>query len=739
MDMVILLFLFLLCFLSVYLILFGEISYRIKVLSLVILSLTLVVFIRMGFNRYFTTTDESYYLSLIARPMWYKTAIVSGYVTPILLRLFYRILGDPVKVVIWNSVFFMVLYVLVIFFSYRRFGFSDRHSLTAILLLFLTRMYLWPTIEARPQQVGLLVGLILVVLTISVNLRPSTVLLFVSIYILLIFSHVLSFILYSTLILGYLTIKIVFGNAGESYLKKLDVTLVSILISWAIFVFMPYSYYLIKNMTWILNNMAGADMTVYQFSLISLGFLVISSAGLYTFVRNLPISVGRFFEVFWNSIVDVLARISSKAILIVAVLGIAGAVVLQIILERSIYSDVYGGSLVSFLFFQMGNIAFGLFYVDGILYKIRQREISDLDILSLLWIFVSVGLLALSFFMPEGKVWTFRNWFLRAIQYFVIFAAPVAAHALLKDEMFKHGFKSIFKPLLVASLVSMLIVISVLNTSRIPGFYDYDVVWPSDLVTLCQHYPSAGYYPRTEGSMYYTEFAVRNLVTACGGELLREPSILQGSVLASSDRFYVYTGNYVPLSLFNFERTPGTRILCGRNSNTLAYAGSLLGISKLVPVRGGEECFSYCLSSADSVILIGGSTSNPCVRVLESSRVVPVRVDSIMVKTPSSIYTTSLGNPWWNTTEGLFVIQAIKYRNVPILILEGTNIDATMAALEYYARSRMHSNSLINNNTHYIVGKWEETDGRVLDVARGSPEDSNGFSPSDRITIIERG
>lgn len=62
---------------------------RLKLLAMILLSSAVIFYIRTGFGRYFTTIDESYYVSLLGDPSWYRTSIVSGYLTPFSLHLVY--------------------------------------------------------------------------------------------------------------------------------------------------------------------------------------------------------------------------------------------------------------------------------------------------------------------------------------------------------------------------------------------------------------------------------------------------------------------------------------------------------------------------------------------------------------------------------------------------------------------------------------------------------------------------
>lgn len=721
------------CILSSFLVLSLEMRYYLKLAVIMMLFVTLYSFVRMSFGRYLTTIDESYYVSLLGHPKWYITSIVSGYLTPATLNIVHNIFNDPVKTVFWYSLFIGLIYIFVLFASFRKFGLSKEHALISILLLFITNMYLWSVIQIRPQQLGFIIGLVLTVFLVRLNnFNKFNILMFLLGGVLLIFSHVLSFILYSLLFVVYLVSMALISEKPDPYLKKYSLVFFSIILSWTIFIFFPYSFYLIKNMTWITNNVLNLHLTATQFKLVSLTLLFTILSLAYLVVRKVAYlsfknNIGRFFDIIREAI-------PIKFFWMVCILGVILAGGIQFFLERGNYStNVYSSVLIMFLF-QLGNLAFALFYLWGLLSRFYTRITSDIDILSIIWIFISAMFLIVSFFMPEGRVWGFKNWFLRGIQYFVIFATPLAGYSLLSSL----NLNSHWKKTLPAFFVSLLIFISALNVARVPSFYNYDVVWPYDAVTLCEKYPFGFYYSRTEGSFYYREFAIKNLLTACGGKLLSQEELANFDLLiASSDNFGVYSVGYVPTRIKSFyEKATAKHIIVigGGNKKIINYLASVLGASKIITLTQSSKCPLSHFSSGTPVILIGGKSSNPCVRLFENSASLPVHVEASFVSTPNSVYKSIIAEPWWNSTQGLFVIQSVEYRGIPILLIEGTNRDATIAAAYYYA-----TNVPSISRRYYVVGEWKEADGSVLNVAQGSPKDSNGFSPGDSITIIEMG
>ncbi|ACJ17316.1 hypothetical protein TON_1826 [Thermococcus onnurineus NA1] len=733
---------------SAYLIMDGKANFRLKLLAIILFSGVVIFYIRIGFGRYFTTIDESYYVSLLGDSLWYKTSIVSGYITPFSLHLVYSFSSDVIGIVVRYSIVVAVLYILILFFAYQRNGVSKNHALLAILLLFITPLYWWSVIQIRPQQIGVLVGLILAVLIVTG--RP-TFRFFVGVlilYVALIFAHVLSFILYSAVFVMYLALLILWENKPRENAKKYLTVAVSIIVSWIVFVTFPYSSNLFKNMTWIANNVLNLQMSVQTFYVASTFVMGMFLAIVYLmakyFSSHNPINLDSL-KVPLLKLVDAEVNVFRRYLLWIVV-GVAVLVVfyVQFELGAQIYTRVYNNSTAAVVFFQMGNLFFALFFLRGFFMKIRENTMTDFDILSVLWIPIGVALLIISFFMPKGSsIWGFHNWLVRTLQYFVVFASPIVAYSIMGDITPKN---SVRMRSVLSLLLGILIIISVLNTIRIPGIYNYDTIWTPELVNVCQESPvSAIYTPRVERSVYYT-FAMNNLLKVCGG-YLKDPNIKSPTYLIlSSDQLYVYIPDYRPIGLGAFENSLQdvggiAWIIAGGNRDEVGeYALSLLGNAVPVPVeKDGDSCPLSPDRIGYPTVLVGGKAVNPCTLRLVEEHVVPVYLDSYSVRTPTGMYSVSHADAWWNVEDGLFVIQAVEYYNTPVLIIEGTNVDATLAAVYYFVEEVYPNLFLKYQNTKYIVGKWEEDDDTVIDVAKLTSQDTNGFSPGDKITILETG
>jgi len=722
---------------SVQLVLNGRFSSRFKLLLLLVFSGIIIFYIRVGFGRYFTTIDESYYVSLLGNPFWYRDSIVSGYLTPFSLHVLRPLFSNPASEVVWYSVIMAMFYVLGTIFVYRRLGVTFGVSIVSSLLLLVTPLYLWNVIQTRPQQVGLLVGLVVVGIVLSMPLGRWMYMGTFLGFILLVFAHVLSFIVYSILLAMYFLMRMIFFEDSGAW-HKYKVISTAIVFSWVIFLLFPYSRPIIRNMTWMFDSITGLGVSWGAFSLLSVELLFVCLVGGYFLVSSLRERIWRI----WKSFLREYGKLSRgfqerhfRLLNLVLVFLILFIIYLQFHLGANVYTWVYRGSITTLLLFQVSNILFVLLYVKGLFQSICDSRVDSFELLSLGMVFIGLVFFAISFFMPTGKgVWGFHNWLIRALQYFVPLSGPVVAKSIMHDV---DSFSWDWQRGLVSVLVSILIVLSIMNTARVPMVYNYDAVWTPELVNLCSE--SGHYIPRIQTSVY-SRFVDGNLLRACGATLETNFSNVT-SVSLSSDGFYRYFPNYRPISLADFKLALTGNlpllVLVGGNQTLASYIGSIVPNSVVVYLNPGNECPLATQSKSWPVVVVGGPVSNPCVQKLDNEGALIVRLSGDSVITPRSEYSVPNSNPWWNREEGLFVIQALEYDGHKVLVIEGTDRDSTLAGVYYFVHNMYSSKDYFTAT--YLIGKWEELDGKVLDIAKGSLEDTNGFSPGDKVMIIEQG
>ncbi|WP_148221095.1 hypothetical protein [Thermococcus barophilus] len=720
-------------------VLFFESNCKAKLGIIAIVSLVVTYYIRVGFGRYFTTIDESYYISLIGNPVWYKTSIVSGFVVPFLLHSIRILLGiDPVSLVVYYSLAFAVLYVGIIYWAYTRVGISKKYSTISLAVLFVSSFYIWSFIQIRPQQLGILVGLSIVSLFMSIKPNKMFFIIMPVLFTLLIFTHIFSFFLFSILLMAYFVLVFIKSESSEEVFKKFLGISFAVLIAWLAFLSFPYSSRTIRTLVWLLNSMPQFDnfqlllnyfSSLSTFAYIMLVFLIYH-AGKFLHSRYLNDLVN-----LWESLRGILIKFSLQ-IIFLALIFLSVGFYIQFKLGASTYTKIYRGSVLTLVFFQLGNIFFGFMFVRGFLDKLKDNTLTEFDIMAIIWIFIGIAMLFISFFMPKGSaIWGFSNWMVRVAQYFVIFAAPTVTYALYKD--IKAMGLSHLK-LAISILISVLIVISMINTARPPQIYDYDIVWSDEMIDVAKEVRLSNTLMFRYNVSPYLKFAMENLLKAYG----KPVEITQGSsIVLSSDAIYVYGSNYHPLSLgfFSKKRGPVIVILGTSNPKVKQYFTTLLNKEFPALIIGEIDNCEMYIKQGYPLIVMGGKLANKCTQLLEKNRAMLVYMDKDSVVTP--YFTYSVPSPkkeWWNVNEGLFVIQAVKYHGAPILIIEGTNIDATVAGVWYFV-NKVSQDIEKYKNTYYIVGKWIESDNKVLRFLKFDPNDNNGFSEGDTVEIIEIG
>jgi len=737
--MVIVFLLLLFLVISLYVLLFVQFTSKSKLGIMAVVSLIVTYFIRIGFGRYFTTIDESYYISLIGNPVWYRTSVVSGFTVPFLLRFVKTAINiDPVSLIVYYSMAFAVFYVCVIYWTYRWAGISKEYSIISLAVLFMSSFYIWSFIQIRPQQLGILVGLLIVSLLMGIKPNRMFFIIMPVLFTLLIFTHILSFLLFSVLLVVYFVLIFVRSGLSEEIFKKFIGISSAILVAWIAFLFFPYSSKTIHTLVWILNTVLPFNNFHFL-----LNYFPLFSTVSYVLLISIIYHAGRFFhERYSNNFMnlrrylrEILIKFSPQILFLTLVFLFIGFY-LQFKLGANIYTKTYRGSIITLVFFQVGNVFFGFMFMRGILNKLKKNALIEFDIMTVVWAFIGITMLFISFFMPKGNtIWGFSNWMIRAAQYFVIFAAPTVAYTVSEDVK---AMKSSHLKLVVPLLISGLIIISVINTARPSEIYDYEIVWNNEMIEIAKEVGLSNTLMFRFNASPYSEFALKNLLKAYGMPV----KITRGSnIVLASDNLYVYINNYRPISLEVFFKEKSSMIAIIGTSNLKIKSYFMTLLKNEFPgltIDNVNNCEAY-LKLRHPIIVIGGKLANNCTKLLENDGAVLVYVDKDHVITPYAVYSVpSPKNEWWNVNQGFFVIQAIEYYETPILIIGGTNVDATVAGVWYFI-NEVSKNTERYKNVQYIVGKWEENDGTVLEILKFSPKDSNGFSEGDTIEIVETG
>ncbi len=172
-------------------------------------------------------------------------------------------------------------------------------------------------------------------------------------------------------------------------------------------------------------------------------------------------------------------------------------------------------------------------------------------------------------------------------------------------------------------------------------------------------------------------------------------------------------------------------------------------ISRTVPVYvrtktwSREEINFSKIEDGDVIISVGGPLVNPITAAYDNIAQVHMNIQGreIVITAPQGNVTWVAPRPWWNVTEGYFVIQAFydEKHNVSVFTIYGTDADST-AAGAYYFMAQIYPNIDSYGSINYIVGKWADTEpGADIPLPGADQGDTSGFSAEDSIEILFQG
>ena len=134
----------------------------------------------------------------------------------------------------------------------------------------------------------------------------------------------------------------------------------------------------------------------------------------------------------------------------------------QFLLNRDVHTSKYRGSMLLFLFMQVGNMVFGALFLKGYFTKIRKGQFDDpfFRFATILMLMGAASIL-LSLFLPIN----FNNWSIRIMNYWTLFAVPIVT----KEVMDMHPrWRSI-----LTFVLPIVIIISLINISRDQTIFGY--------------------------------------------------------------------------------------------------------------------------------------------------------------------------------------------------------------------------------------------------------------------------
>jgi len=425
-------------------------------IGLIILGFLLVFYIRFIVynNAVFASADESNYIDLLYRIAAGKFAVVSGPGYILLLNLIKGISGIdfislvPLLAAIVSSVSLFVIYLI-----YKKETKKPPYALLSCIVLLLTTHFLWPIIEGRPQQIGMFLVLISSVLFYKYLRDKNYFLPFIALYAVTFIFHILSFFVLSggILLVGYWQ----YLNK-KTELKKL----IYVLIFFFLFIFLFFADW------FVYSNMNGAIIMLlanYPLCVLNLPYVAVI---VFALIILTTVLMTNLFKK--SNLPKCIEYLTKKPIFFfLLVLAIIFSIFVQYKLSAFVYSSLYLNSFYYFILFQLGNICFGAMFLFGMFSLIKEKKTENLFFkYSVALMVIGAALLVLSFFFPGG----FDNGLIRVLNYWTLFAAPIAAIPIIKIN--KKRWK-----IFLSILMSIFIIISLVNTSKDPSLFNYEYYW----------------------------------------------------------------------------------------------------------------------------------------------------------------------------------------------------------------------------------------------------------------------
>ena len=669
--------------------------------------------IRFSSGRITTTFDEAYYLSTLR-----IGGVYSGMITPCVLRAVNAIISNPVISLLLVSLGLFIVYPFLLLRFHKSFSGYSSMSFPFFLALLLSSHLLWSSNEVRPQQIGTLVGLALLLFILRVHeedLPRFKVLLGIPVlWVLLGLAHILSFAVFLALVWFVGVLELIRGRPLKVYLLSLVPSFFALFL-----LFMPGYETMVFSIKWMFKHSTNTlfhflGWNFYSSLLLGWLFLLVSGPIVASLWRRTP----TFSLILERIRGEVVKRPGLYTLL--GTLAMLALMILQFYLGRNVYELVYR-SPNFIVIMQAGNFLFGILTIAGFIGSLNEKRSDFSREILVFMVVLMVFALLVSTVMPASfGSFGFRNWMIRMYQYFVVFSLPFVAReieALLGSLQWRRAFVFI----LVFGITA-----SVLNVSRPPIAYNYPYYWTGrDLELLSQVGPGFVYKgdtltpPENSLALSFLGWAYGNRIEPYPGNV--EP--LPESDLCVSDLCHSpYPYREIPLTSVNLSRAT---IVTGNIPPDLVS-----WIRSLFHIRG----------EGDPVLALGNSTLNPLISKLESQYFLPVVVNYSVITGPHFRYYFAIreGRIKGDVDRSMFVVQAVLVNDTPVIVISSPSLDGVAAGL-WLLKNEILRNRTKWGNVSFVVGEWDEMDGRVLPIVRAYPGDKNGFSYGDRVKILRIG
>lgn len=441
-------------------------SKEIKKTNLIKLLLILLGFLIAFYIRFivykdvvFASSDESNYISLLYLIKNGEFAVVSGPGYIFLIQILNYISNiEFINLVPLSAFFVTTIYLFVVYILYKTEIKNTKYVLLSCMLLLSTSYFLWPIIEARPQQIGMILFFISSLFFYKYLQKEKYFLPFIITYFLTFIFHILSFFVLSGS---------VFLISYWRYLKKQDnfkrLFYLIIIFSLCMFLF-TRNWFIYSTMSRgvlaLLVNFPLCLLNKLQITIFAFIFVICAVILLTYFLRK---------SNFTNHIDNFIKKPISLFLLFLLIIL---SLFIQYRLGSDLYSSLYLNSLPYFIFFQLGNIFFGIMYLLGLSFLIKENKTNNIFFTNSFALMVLGALIIIpSLAFPSG----FANGLIRIINYWTLFAAPIALIPLIKIK----------QKLIISILISIFIIISLINTSQDPYFFNNELYWDdSDISSM---------------------------------------------------------------------------------------------------------------------------------------------------------------------------------------------------------------------------------------------------------------
>lgn len=188
-------------------------------------------------------------------------------------------------------------------------------------------------------------------------------------------------------------------------------------------------------------------------------------------------------------------------------------------------------------------------------------------------------------------------------------------------------------------------------------------------------------------------------------------------------------------------QTGNAKIVIGENVLSSVDYHAMDFILDIIGVTPTYTPSNLNIGAGDVIIAVGGPEANAV--TAEYQAIAPVKMENVNGTIYIKVGNETVANwtapaVWWNVTKGYWVIQKVvdSDTGATIYMIYGTDADSTWAAAYYFSE---HFSEL--NGVNYVVGCWKDTDNLIYSPAflKFASEDTNGFSPGDKIGVVIEG